>query len=87
VEVSPFGKENGELELKVDLLDLVHKKHHSYINVNQDINVTKDMIIGIFPDGQEVKQYNIQAKYNVSDLVTAGEIHVKVVHYGTDDME
>jgi len=87
VEVSPFGKENGDLELKVDLLNLAHKKHHSYINVSQDINVTKDMIIGIFQDGQEVEQYNIQAKYNVSEFVTAGEIHVKVVHYGTENME
>jgi len=41
----------------------------------------------IFPHGQEVKLYNITTKDHVSELVTVGEIHVKVVHYGTEDME
>jgi len=37
--------------------------------------------------GQEVELYNITTKDHVSELVTAGEIHVKVVHYGTENME
>jgi len=37
--------------------------------------------------GQEVELFNITTKDHVSELVTVGEIHVKVVHYGTEDME
>jgi len=45
------------------------------------------VIMFIFPHGQEVELYNITTKDHVSELVTAGEIHVKVVHYGMEDME
>jgi len=41
----------------------------------------------ISQDGQEVELYNITTKEHVSESVIVGEIHVKVVHYGTEDME
>jgi len=45
------------------------------------------MIMFISQVGQEVDKYNITTKDHVSELVTAGEIHVLVVHYGTENME
>jgi len=87
VLVSHSGKEDGELEPNIDLQNLAHKKPLSYINVNPNLNVIKEVIMFIFPHWQEVELYNITTLDHVSELVTVGEIHVKVVHYIKEDME
>jgi len=58
-EVLQSGKENGVLDQEKNSLDLDHKKHHSYTNVNQDLTVGRDMIIDTFLDGHIIAHNNI----------------------------
>jgi len=58
-EVLQSGKENGVLDQEKNSLDLDHKKHHSYTNVNQDLTVGRDMIMFTFLDGHRIVHNNI----------------------------
>jgi len=59
---SHYGKEDGELDLVLNLLNPDNKKHLSYGNVDHHSNVIKDMIMFIFLDGLKTELNNIMTE-------------------------